>query len=154
MKGKATNEQLAKVLEYTLSEHQKNIEKSEKERNASFNSFLNSFNSQAQNLTKINLKPDLTEFAHLNEQLEKGAISGAERIKSAVNSAYFSPLILGIIFTVFISGVGMLVYSFKKIQTANEIADAKELALKNYFSKFLKENPKANESYKYWNEKQ
>ena len=31
MKGKATNEQLAKVLEYTLSEHQKNIEKSEKE---------------------------------------------------------------------------------------------------------------------------
>ena len=32
MKGKATNEQLAKVLEYTLSEHQKNIEKSEKER--------------------------------------------------------------------------------------------------------------------------
>jgi hypothetical protein len=154
MKSKATNEQLAKVLEYTLAEHQKNIEKSEKERIASFNSFLNSFNSQAQNLTKINLKPDLTEFAHLNEQLEKGAISGAERIKSAVKSAYFSPLILGIIFTVFISGVGMLVYSFKKIQTANEIADAKELALKNYFSKFLKENPKANESYKYWNEKQ
>jgi hypothetical protein len=154
MKSKATNEQLAKVLEYTLSEHQKSIEKSEKERNASFNSFLNSFNSQAQNLTKINLKPDLTEFAHLNEQLEKGAISGAERIKSAVKSAYFSPLILGIIFTVFISGVGMLVYSFKKIQTANEIADAKELALKNYFLKFLKENPKADASFNEWKEKQ
>jgi hypothetical protein len=153
MKSKATNEQLAKVLEYTLSEHQKSIEKSEKERNASFNSFLNSFNSQAQNLTKINLKPDLTEFAHLNEQLEKGAISGAERIKSAVKSAYFSPLILGIIFTVFISGVGMLVYSFKKLQTANEVADAKELALKNYFLKFLKENPKADASFNDWKEK-
>lgn len=48
----------------------------------------------------------------------------------------------------------MLVYSFKKIQTANEVENAKELELKNYFPKFLKENPKANESYKYWNEKQ
>jgi hypothetical protein len=34
------------------------------------------------------------------------------------------------------------------------VANAKELALKNYFSKFLKENSKANKSYKYWNEKQ
>lgn len=150
MKSKATNEQLAKVLEYTLAEHQKNIEKSEKERIV----FLNEFKNEVQSLRNISLKPNLTEFTHLNEQLEKGAISGAERINSALKSAYFSPLILGIVFTVFISGVGMLVYSFKKLQTANEVADAKELALKNYFSNFLKENPKANESYKYWNEKQ
>ena len=150
MKSKATNEQLAKVLEYTLAEHQKNIEKSEKERIV----FLNEFKSEVQSLRNISLKPNLTEFTHLNEQLEKGAISGAERINSALKSVYFSPLILGIVFTVFISGVGMLVYSFKKIQTANDVANAKELALKNYFSKFLKENPKANESYKYWNEKQ
>jgi tetrahydromethanopterin S-methyltransferase subunit F len=150
MKGKATNEQLAKVLEYTLSEHQKNIEKSEKERNI----FLKEFENQIETLKNVSLKPNLAEFERLNEQLEKGAINGAEKIKSAVNSAYFSPLILGIVFTVFISGAGMLIYSFKKIQTANEVADAKELALKNYFSKFLKENPKANESYKYWNEKQ
>ena len=150
MKSKATNEQLAKVLEYTLAEHQKNIEKSEKERII----FLNEFKSEVQSLRNISFKPNLTEFVHLNEQLEKGSIIGAERIKSALKSAYFSPLILGIVFTVFISGVGMLVYSFNKLQTANEVADAKELALKNYFSKFLKENPKANESYKYWNGKQ
>lgn len=150
MKSKATNEQLAKVLEYTLTEHQKNIEKSEKERIV----FLNEFKSEVQSLRNINLKPNLAEFVHLNEQLEKSAISGAKRINSALKSVYFSPLILGIVFTVFISGVGMLVYSFNKLQKANEVADAKELALKNYFSKFLKENPKANESYKYWNEKQ
>lgn len=150
MKSKATNEQLAKVLEYTLTEHQKNIEKSEKERIV----FLNEFKSEVQSLRNISLKPNLTEFLHLNEQLEKGAISGAEKINLALKSVYFSPLVLGIVFTVFISGVGMLVYSFNKLQKANEVADAKELALKNYFSKFLKENPKANESYKYWNEKQ
>jgi hypothetical protein len=34
------------------------------------------------------------------------------------------------------------------------VADAKELALKNYFSKFLTENPKANASFKDWKEKQ
>ena len=43
----------------------------------------------------------------------------------------------------------MLAYSFKQIQKANEVADAKELALRNYFSKFLTENPKANESLKF-----
>jgi tetrahydromethanopterin S-methyltransferase subunit F len=150
MKSKATNEQLAKVLEYTLAEHQKNIEKSEKERNI----FLKEFENQIETLKNVSLKPNLAEFERLNEQLEKGAINGAEKIKSAVNSAYFSPLILGIVFTVFISGVGMLIYSFKKIQTANEVADAKELALKNYFSKFLTENPKANASFKDWKEKQ
>ena len=58
------------------------------------------------------------------------------------------------VFTVFISGVGMLAYSFKQIQKANEVADAKELALKNYFSKFLTENPKTDESFKVWKEKQ
>lgn len=150
MKSKATNEQLAKVLEYTLAEHQKNIEKSEKERNA----FLTEFKNEVQSLKSINLEPNLTEFETLNRQLEQGAIEGGKTIKRALKSAYLSPVILGIVFTVFVSGVGMLVYSFKKLQTANEIADAKELALKNYFSKFLTDNPKANESYKYWREKQ
>ena len=150
MKGKATNEQLAKVLEYTLSEHQKNIEKSDKERTV----FINEFKNQIESLNNISLKPNLTEFEHLNERLEKGCVNGAENIKSALKSVYFSPLVLGIIFTVFISGVGMLAYSFKQIQKANEVADAKELALKNYFSKFLTENPKADESFKIWKEKQ
>ena len=67
MKGKATNEQLAKVLEYTLSEHQKNIEKSEKERTV----FINEFKNQIESLKNISLKPNLTEFEHLNERLEK-----------------------------------------------------------------------------------
>ena len=62
MKGKATNEQLAKVLEYTLSEHQKNIEKSEKERTV----FINEFKNQIESLKNISLKPNLTEFEHLN----------------------------------------------------------------------------------------
>ena len=150
MKGKATNEKLAKVLEYTLSEHQKNIEKSEKERTV----FINEFKNQIESLKNISLKPNLTEFEHLNERLEKGCVNGAEQIKSALKSTYFSPLVLGIVFTVFISGVGMLGYSFKQIQKANEVADAKELALRNYFSKFLTENPKANESFKVWKEKQ
>ena len=48
----------------------------------------------------------------------------------------------------------MLGYSFKQIQKANEIAEAKEQALNNYFSKFLRDNPKANESFKVWKEKQ
>jgi hypothetical protein len=48
----------------------------------------------------------------------------------------------------------MLAYSFKQIQKANEVADAKEIELRNYFSKFLKDNPKANESFKVWKEKQ
>ena len=101
MKGKATNEQLAKVLEeYTLSEHQKNIEKSEKERTV----FINEFKNQIESLKNISLKPNLTEFEHLNERLEKGCVNGAENIKSALKSVYFSPLVLGIIFTVFISG--------------------------------------------------
>jgi hypothetical protein len=150
MKGKATNEQLAKVLEYTLSEHQKNIEKSEKERTV----FINEFKNQIESLKNISLKPNLTEFEYLNERLEKGCVNGAENIKSALKSAYFSPLVLGIIFTVFISGVGMLAYSFKKIEKANEVAEAKEQALNKYFSKFLTENPKANESFKVWKEKQ
>jgi hypothetical protein len=38
----------------------------------------------------------------------------------------------GIVFTVFISGVGMLAYSFKQIQKASEVADAKGFALRNY----------------------
>ena len=63
-------------------------------------------------------------------------------------------MVLGIVFTVFVSGVGMLAYSFKQIQKANEVADAKEQALNRYFSKFLIENPKANESFKVWKEKQ
>lgn len=150
MKGKATNEQLAKVLEYTLSEHQKNIEKSEKERTV----FINEFKSQIENLKNLSFKPNLSEFEHLNERLEKGCINGAENIKSALKNAYFSPLVLGIVFTVFISGIGMLAYSFKKIEKANEVGDAKELALRNYFSKFLTENPNANESFKVWKEKQ
>lgn len=150
MKGKATNEQLAKVLEYTISEHQKNIEKSEKERTV----FINEFKNQIESLRNISLKPNLTEFEHLNQRLEKGCAHGVENIRSALKSAYFSPLVLGIVFTVFISGVGMLAYSFKQIQKANEVADAKELALKNYFSKFLTENPKADESFKVWKEKQ
>jgi hypothetical protein len=150
MKGKATNEQLAKVLEYTLSEHQKNIEKSEKERTV----FINEFKNQIELLKNISLKPNLSEFEHLNERLEKGCVKGAENIKSALKNAYFSPLVLGIVFTVFISGIGMLAYSFNKIEKANEIGDAKELALRNYFSKFLTENPKANESFKVWKEKQ
>ncbi len=150
MKGKATNEQLAKVLEYTLSEHQKNIEKSEKERSV----FLKEFQNQIATLKNVSIKPNLTEFEHLNEQLEKGAINGEERIKSALRSAYFSPLVLGIVLIVFLSGVGMLVYSFKKIEKANELADAKELALTKHFSRFLTDNPKANESYKAWKEKQ
>ena len=99
MKGKATNEQLAKVLEYTLSEHQKNIEKSEKERTV----FINEFKNQIESLKNISLKPNLTEFEHLNERLEKGCVNGAEQIKSALKSTYFSPLVLGIVFTVFIS---------------------------------------------------
>lgn len=150
MKGKATNEQLAKVLEYTLSEHQKNIEKSEKERTV----FINEFKNQIESIKNINLKPNLVEFEHMNERLNKGCTNGAEQIKSALKSVYFSPLVLGIVFTVFISGVGMLAYSFKKIEKANEVAEAKELALKNYFSKFLTENPKADESFKVWKEKQ
>lgn len=150
MKTKATNEQLAKVLEYTLSEHQKHIEKSEKERTE----FLNEFKNQIESLKNISLKPNLMEFDRLNEQLERGCFDGAEQIKSALRSVYFSPLVLGIVFTVFIAGVGMLTYSFKQIQKANELADAKELALKNYFSKFLIENPKANKSFKVWKEKQ
>lgn len=150
MKGKATNEQLAKVLEYTLSEHQKNIEKSEKERTV----FLKEFENQIETLKKISLKPNLTEFERLNEQLEKGAINGEERIKSALRSAYFSPFVLGIVFTVFISGLGMLAYSFNKIEKANEVANAKELALTKYFSKFLTENPKANQSFKEWKNKE
>ena len=150
MKGKATNEQLAKVLEYTLSEHQKNIEKSEKERTV----FINEFKNQIESLKNISLKPNLTEFEHLNERLEKGCVNGAENIKSALKSVYFSPLVLGIVFTVFFSWLWMLVYFFKQIQNANEVADAKELALRNYFSKFLTENPKANESFKVWKEKQ
>jgi hypothetical protein len=150
MKGKATNEQLAKVLEYTLSEHQKNIEKSEKERTI----FINEFKNQIESLKNISLKPNLAEFEHLNKRLESGCVNGAENIKSALKSVYFSPLVLGIVFTVFISGVGMLAYSFKKIEKANEVAEAKELALKNYFSKFLTENPKADESFKIWKEKQ
>lgn len=150
MKGKATNEQLAKVLEYTLSEHQKNIEKSEKERSV----FLKEFQNQIETLKNVSLKPNLIEFERLNKQLEKGAINGEERIKSALRSAYFSPLVLGIVLIVFLSGVGMLAYSFKKIEKANELADAKELALTRYFSRFLTDNPKANESYKTWKEKQ
>ena len=150
MKGKATNEQLAKVLEYTLSEHQKNIEKSEKERTI----FLKDFRNEIESLKGISLSPNLVEFKHLNEQLEKGCVNGAEQIKSALKNVYFSPLVLGIVFTVFVSGVGMLAYSFKQIQKANEVADAKEQALNRYFSKFLIENPKANESFKVWKEKQ
>lgn len=149
MKGKATNEQLAKVLEYTLSEHQKNIEKSEKERNI----FLKEFENQIETLKKISFKPNLTEFERLNEQLEKGAINGEERIKSALRSAYFSPFVLGIVAFVFIAGLGMMAYSFKKIEKANELADAKELALTKHFSRFLTDNPKANESYKVWKDK-
>jgi hypothetical protein len=89
MKGKATNEQLAKVLEYTLSEHQKNIEKSEKERAI----FLKDFRNEIESLKGISLSPNLVEFEHLNEQLEKGCVNGAEQIKSALKSVYFSPLV-------------------------------------------------------------
>ena len=103
MKGKATNEQLAKVLEYTLSEHQKNIEKSEKERAI----FLKDFRNEIESLKGISLSPNLVEFKHLNEQLEKGCVNGAEQIKSALKNVYFSPLVLGIVFTVFVSGVGI-----------------------------------------------
>lgn len=138
------------MLEYTLSEHQKNIEKSEKERAV----FINEFKNQIESLKIISLKPKLTEFEHLNERLEKGCVNGAEQIKSALKNVYFSPLVLGIVFIVFISGVGMLAYSFKQIQKANEIAEAKEQALNKYFSKFLIENPRANESFKVWKEKQ
>ena len=67
MKGKATNEQLTKVLEYTLSEHQKNIEKSEKERNA----FLNDFKNQIESLKNISLKPNLSEFERFKVWKEK-----------------------------------------------------------------------------------
>ena len=64
MKGKATNEQLAKVLEYTLSEHQKNIEKSEKERTV----FINEFKNQIESLRNITLNPNLTVLEHLNDR--------------------------------------------------------------------------------------
>lgn len=150
MKGKATNEQLAKVLEYTLSEHQKNIEKSEKERSI----FLKEFQNQIETLKNVSLKPDLTEFERLNEQLERGAINGEERIKSALRSAYFSPFVLGIVAFVFIAGLGMMFYSFKKIEKANEVADAKELALKKHFSKFLENNPKVKDTYQNWRNKE
>ena len=55
-------------------------------------------------LKTLVLKPNLTEFEHLNERLEKGCVNGAEQIKSALKNTYFSPLVLGIVFTVFISG--------------------------------------------------
>jgi hypothetical protein len=63
-------------------------------------------------------------------------------------------LVLGIVFTVFISGVGMLTYSFNKFEKANQVGDAKELALRKYFSKFLTDNPKADKSYVIWKDKQ
>lgn len=150
MKGKATNEQLAKVLEYTLAEHQKNIEKSEKERTI----FLNDFKSQIQNLEKISLKPNLDEFEQMNNRLERECNEGVKRINSAIKNVYFSPLILGIVFIVFLSGVGMLTYSFNKMEKANEVADAKELAIKNHILKFFKENPKSNKTYQAWREKE
>jgi hypothetical protein len=145
MKGKATNEQLAKVLEYTLSEHQKTIEKSEKERLK----FLNEFKIEIQNLEKISLKPDLTHFKQLNIELEKNCEQGSSKLKEALKNTYFSPLVLGIVFTVFLSGVGLLIYSFRNIEKANEI----EQRQINYFSKFLNDNPKSNESFKSWKEK-
>lgn len=150
MKGKATNEQLTKVLEYTLSEHQKNIEKAEKERN----DFLNKLKDQIEKLESISLKPNLKEFVFLNEQLENKCRAGGQRIELALKNAYLSPLVLGIVFTVFISGVGMLTYSFNKFEKANQVGDAKELALRKYFSKFLTDNPKADKSYVIWKDKQ
>lgn len=149
MKSKATNEQLAKVLEYTLAEHQKNIEKSEKERTI----FINEFKNQVQNLEKISLKPNLSEFEQMNNRLQIECNEGAKRINSAIKSVYFSPLVLGIVFVVFLSSVGMMTYSFNKMEKANEVADAKEKAVKAYFLEFLKDNPKANKSFEEWKNK-
>jgi hypothetical protein len=68
------------VLAYTLSEHQKNIEKSEKERTV----FINEFKNQIESLEKISLKPNLPEFEHLNERLESVCVnmSGKHKIRT------------------------------------------------------------------------
>lgn len=150
MKSKLTTEQMVKVLEYTLEEHQKNTEKSEKERAV----FLNNFKTQIQKIEQINLKPNLDDFDKMNDRLKREFDDGEKRIKSAIKSFYLSPLVLGIVFVVFLSGVVMLTYSFNKMEKANEVADAKEKEIKIYFLQFLKDNPKANESFKKWKEKQ
>jgi hypothetical protein len=149
MKSKLTTEQMVKVLEYTLAEHQKNTEKSEIERNV----FINDFKRQVQKIEQINLKPNLHDFDKMNDRLKRELDDGEKRINSAIRSFYLSPLVLGIVFIVFLSGVAMLTYSFNKIEKANEVADAKEKAIKEYFMEFLKDNPKANKSFKEWGNK-
>lgn len=150
MKGKATNEQLAKVLEYTLSEHISELEKAKKENS----NFLNSLQKEREILGKINLKPNLSEFDRINSALKITCENGANKIQSELRSFYLSRLVLGIVLAVFICSVGMMIYAFNKIEKANEIANAKELTLNEYFSKFLTDNQKANESFKDWKQKQ
>jgi hypothetical protein len=74
-----------------------------------------------------------------------------ENIKSALKSTYFSPFGFR---DFFYFGGGNIGVFFQTNSKSYKVADAKELALKKYFSKFLTENPKADENFKVWKEKQ
>ena len=153
MKARATNEQLTKVLEYTLTEHHKNIEKSEKARLQ----FLKEYQEGIERIRGVKISPDLTAFKQLNEEFDRKCIDGSNRINEALKSFYFSPLVLGIVLTVFLSGIGLIIYSFKNLEKANATmekakwVEQKDTAL---FKKFLHDNPKAKESFKIWYEKE
>ena len=83
MKGKATNEQLAKVLEYTLSEHQKNIEKSEKERVV----FLNDFKAKVA-LAAIKAEKTLAELSAEFDVHQNQIIDWKNQLISASTQAF------------------------------------------------------------------
>lgn len=145
-KARATTEELIKVLDYTLAEHQKNIEKSEKE----LKGFLDEFKKEIEKGQRINVKPDLTQLDLFNKNFSESVNTTEIRLKKSLQSIFISPFVLGLISVVFLSGVGLLAYSYKRIQEAKEI----ETSQVKYVQRFLDENPKANKIFKNWQTEQ
>jgi hypothetical protein len=145
-KARATTEELIKILDYTLAEHQKDIKKSEKE----IKGFLEQFKEEIKKGQGINVKPDLTQLELFNKNFLESVNTAEIKLKKSLQSIIISPFVFGLISVVFLSGVGLLAYSYKKIQDAKEI----ETSQVKYVQKFLDENPKAKEIFNTWQTKQ
>jgi hypothetical protein len=141
-KARATTEELIKVLDYTLAEHQKNIEKSEKE----LKGFLDEFKKEIEKGQGINVKPDLTQLDLFNKNFSESVNTAEIRLKKSLQSIFISPFVLGLISVVFLSGVGLLAYSFNQLEKAKALENSQQ----RYINDFFEAKPKALELFIMW----
>lgn len=141
-KARATTEELIKVLDYTLVDYQKSIEKSKKEIAA----YLQEFKIEIKKGQSIDVQPDLRELEKYTLRLDSIVEIATAKLKRSFDSIFLSPFVLGLICVVFLSGVGLLGYSFTLIEKAKAIENSQQ----RYVDEFFEAKPKALELFLEW----